>query len=236
MLIKTSEHTFTGSRIKNFTLVELMVVMAIIIILIAMLMPALQKAREKTKQIACVNNLKQGGLGLMAYANDYKGILPRLIRLDGTVVDCNTNSIEAPNMFLGGWVGFGQLYKLKYIESGRILYCPSDTGTGFGMTSCLGSSATTLISSYMYRDNCEWNHCKLYDISQKAAWGWLLASDNFTSPQRLFHKNSVNILFADGRVKMWQNGEKGAALMNSLYSGRLDYFTQIADLNHYAGY
>jgi prepilin-type N-terminal cleavage/methylation domain-containing protein len=62
---------------KGFTLIELLVVISIIALLLAILLPALNRVKEQAKQTRCLANLKQIGLAMHAYAGDYDYLLPR---------------------------------------------------------------------------------------------------------------------------------------------------------------
>ncbi|BDI32453.1 hypothetical protein CCAX7_45040 [Capsulimonas corticalis] len=102
--------------ISGFTLIELLVVIAIIAILAAILFPVFAKAREKARQITCLSNLKQLGLGFTQYVQDYDEKYPSIGGVDPNW-ETDTNGNQA------GWAN--QIY--PYVKSVGVYACPDDS-------------------------------------------------------------------------------------------------------------
>ena len=103
--------TFASKANKAFTLIELLVVIAIIAILAAILFPVFARARENARRASCQSNLKQIGLGIMQYTQDYDELMvPR------------ANGLPSP-----GTASWRDLIQ-PYVKSTQLFACPSNTG------------------------------------------------------------------------------------------------------------
>ncbi len=96
---------------RGFTLIELLVVIAIIAILVAILFPVFARAREKARQASCQSNMKQLGLAIAQYIQDYDERYP-----DGVAANSNN--------WMNGFGWAGQIF--PYAKSAGIYTCPTD--------------------------------------------------------------------------------------------------------------
>ena len=111
------------ASLRGFTLVELLVVIAIIGVLVALLLPAIQAAREAARRSQCTNNLKQFGIGLLNYENALKYFPAGRVGCDGGGPNCGNN----PATKHVGTSAFVLL--LPYLEQ-KSLYQMIDFSTG----------------------------------------------------------------------------------------------------------
>jgi prepilin-type N-terminal cleavage/methylation domain-containing protein/prepilin-type processing-associated H-X9-DG protein len=118
---------------KGFTLIELLVVIAIIAILAAILFPVFARARENARRASCQSNLKQIGLGIIQYAQDFDGYMPP--------------SQLGADPALYSW----PTLMFPYIKSAQVFVCPSGevSPTAFGNTLNVGTGSTPSAKPYV---------------------------------------------------------------------------------------
>ena len=204
-------------KAKGFTLIELLVVIAIIAILAAILFPVFARARENARRASCQSNLKQIGLGVMQYTQDYDERFP--MRYYGTA---------GPRQEANSW----RRQIFPYVKSSQLFSCPSnsantlfgDDSTEANMTSAgLALTEPRFMRSYAINGANTFPGLPPSEYNRAASLAEMVSSseiilvtemtqgrvftgdigDDWGNPDLAFkgHLNTVNFLFCDGHVK-----------------------------------
>ena len=117
-----------GRRRLGFTLIEILVVVAIIALLVAILLPSLQKAREQGRQAACGSNNRQIGIAMRIFGEEHKEYYPDKYRWFGSPVWYHNLDPDTFSSPLEG-DGWEEGHILKYVgNQEKVFLCPSDDG------------------------------------------------------------------------------------------------------------
>ena len=200
-----------GEKRAAFTLVELLTVIGIITILIGILLPVLSRVREAGRRTQCGAQLRQIGVGLHRYFNEYKALPARFDGLDWKnphVFKYKDNPEDVSETMV------------KYCGPKQIFFCPSDPesrdpGTWWPYTS--GTIAVTYQFPFWLNPSAwmiEYPDYRRLHADRVLAADCLASSDGANTIVMHNHSSrhhiptGMNILFGDGRVQ-WVDGSRG---------------------------
>lgn len=189
-------------------MIDVLASMAVIMVLIALLLPSLSTIRETARRVVCGSNVRQVGLGLAMYADDYEGFLPpsrfgspnQTAVHQTTVVRALSQSAATGQSY---WDGVGILYQSDYIVAPGVFYCPSHHGEHpySKYVARWPSSGTEIISNYQFRVGVS---SLLSGLRSEAA----LVADSLRTQADFNHTIGCNFLRADLSAT-WYTDSKG---------------------------
>lgn len=225
---------------RGFSLLDILVSMAVIALLMAILLPTLSQMQETARRVNCASNIRQHGLGITMYANDRQDAMPGSVFIRGPLADPGkmttlrlapersddraNGQFRGPDrgreLAPGDWDGLGVLFGLDYLDAPKIFYCPSHSGeqqyeryaTEFQLQS-RRAPAPRVIGNYHYRGVGPNGSRHLSSIRPSSA---ALVADGLESRSDFNHTKGTNLLRADYGVSWYldRTGELLAALSN----------------------
>ncbi len=201
---------------RGFTLVELLVVIGIIAVLIAILLPVLNRARKVATRTVCLSNIRQLGLGMRLYATEYRDRVP----IGYTSGDLYSNYMLWNRFGPGNYTLMGIADQARVMPAPQTYFCPDETDKRWIYNSSLNryppvSGQYTRVG-YGTRPVVTWhldpipagNWPLLAPLQNKALLAEVLGSraNNAYGPARN-HGDGVNVAYADGSARWIPRGE-----------------------------
>jgi Tfp pilus assembly protein PilE len=198
----------------GFSLQELMVVIAIVVLLTGMLLPALSQVRENAHRVVCASNQRQIGLAMFMYANDNRTQLPVSKWLDPDDQFGDGQPQELMSATTGGsasWDGVGLLFRWYYCDVARCFYCPSHHGEHPAERyadewSVTSAALEPIYTNFHYAGHLDWDDGdprRLFNSDVIA-----LLTDGLRTKQDFNHRVGMNVLRNDGSV-VWHEDTEG---------------------------
>ncbi|MEM1424549.1 MAG: type II secretion system protein [Planctomycetota bacterium] len=229
MVHQTAQSVSRHARVRaGFSIVDLLVSLAVMSLLIAMLLPSLGRAREAGFRTASASNIRQQGIGLQMFAYDARGKLPTSVFASN-----NTRGVDAPEQMvflrvdLGdavaatgrgapasnttfSWDGLGRLFNREYLSTGEVFYNPShdDVHVYDRYAPFFNGESGAIVCNYQYR----WD-AKTPTIDRVRHQTTLIA-DAMRSQPEYNHRTGNNMLKGDLSVSWFS--DTGGTLFDSL--------------------
>ncbi len=198
-------------RSNAFSLVDVLVSMAVIAILISLLIPSLSGVRAVVEKVMCASNVHQHAIAIALYSDANDGHIPASHFLDSASYRIAVRPLEATDR----WDGLGLLYRDDYLDTGEIFYCPGHTGQHpwRKYEQAWDQPNGEIMVNYQYRASHQDRPGQIRTRLFEMRPGVSIIADTLEDQTRLNHPNGANVLRADYSVA-WFDDSAGTLKSN----------------------